>query len=209
MIVMRWAGIWVGVLGVSAFVTVARAEPLGARGPQADLPTGIAAFPIEASSVAQVRPASAPAPAAQPAQPPAAAPLVVPAAQPVPAKEAPPADPVPALPSAGAVSPDCPRSDSTFELGAAALAAMIRDGQGLFAVLGIFGDSSDERVIDDAAAREVRRLRLMHRLAAMREQESEREFSEKLTGYLRKRAFLEGLEAHRQLAPSPFGSHGR
>jgi hypothetical protein len=81
---------------------------------------------------------------------------------------------------------------------------MIRDGKGLFAVLGAFGGSSDSEIIDDAAEREVKRLRLMHRLAAMREEESAREFSEKLTLFLRKRAFLEGLEARQQLAPSPF-----
>lgn len=82
---------------------------------------------------------------------------------------------------------------------------MIRDGKGLFAVLGMFGYSDDEKVIDDAAEREVRRLRFVHRLAEMREQESEREFSEKLAGYLRKRAFLEDLQTRRQLAPTPFG----
>ena len=197
---MRWVGIAFGVLGVLASVSVARAEPIRAPGAHAELPIGTAAFPVDGKG--------APAPAAQlPA--PAAAPLVPP--PPVPAQMSPSPDPANAhsAPSVETVSPDCPRSSSTVELGAAAVAAMIRDGKGLFAVLGMFGYSDDEKVIDDAAEREVRRLRFVHRLAEMREQESEREFSEKLAGYLRKRAFLEGLEGHRQLAPSPFGAGPR
>jgi hypothetical protein len=94
------------------------------------------------------------------------------------------------VPAAAPVPPGCPESTSVVELGAAALTAMIRDGKGLFAALTVFGDSSDSKMIDDAAAREVRRLRLMHQLTAMREQESEREFTEALSVYMRKRAFL-------------------
>ena len=193
MSVMRWVGTLIGVLGMSAFVTVARAEP---RGVQADMPVGTAAFPADATSVAQVH-----APAAPAMPPSSAAPLVSPPAPPAPV---PAVSPVPG--PAIVVQPvvPCTESTSVVELGAAALAAMIRDGKGLFAVLGVFDDSSDAKMIDDAAEREVRRLRLMHQLAATREQESEREFTEALTVYLRKRAFLEGLEARRQAAPGPF-----
>jgi hypothetical protein len=188
--VMRWAGSLITVLGTSALVTIAHAEPIGARGAQADLPVGIAAFPVDAASLAQVRAAGAPL--RPPARPIAAPVQVTPA-------------PAPAMPAATptAVPPGCPDSTSAVELGAAALAAMIRDGKGLFAVLGVFGDPDDAKIIDDAAEREVRRMRLMHQLAAMREQESEREFTEALSVYLRKRAFIEGLEAGRQPAPTP------
>ena len=187
---MRWAGSLITIVAMSAFVTLAHAEPIGARGALADLPVGIAAFPVDATNLAQVRAAAGPL--QQPAPPTPAAVQAVPA-------------PAPSMPAAApaAVPPGCPDSTSAFELGAAALAAMIRDGKGLFAVLGIFGNSDDAKMIDDAAEREVRRLRLMHQLSAMREQESEREFTEALSVYLRKRAFLEGLESQRHGAPVP------
>jgi len=112
-------------------------------------------------------------------------------------------------PSRSDVAPDgddksyCVESPTLLELGVLSLVRMIEQGAGLFAVTSVFGPSMEEQAFDDAAAKELRRLAFMRRLARMHEEENEREFGEKLTTYLRKREFLQSLET-RHLAPNPF-----
>ena len=90
-----------------------------------------------------------------------------------------------------------------MDLGASALTAMLREGRGVFALVQFLRDA-DTDVIDDLASKEEKRIVFMRRLSAMREAESEREFGEKLSQYMRKRAFVEGLQARHQLAPEPY-----
>ena len=190
--VMRWAGFAAGVLGVLSCVGFARAEPVGSTsGGASNLPIAVAAFPAEPAKVDL----TSTAPQATPAQVAPAAPSV--------------AAPALTAPSSADVAPEqqgaayCVESPTVLELGVLSLVRMIEQGAGLFAVARVAGPSTEEQVFDDAAAKELRRLTFMRRLAQTQDEENAREFSEKLGIYLRKHEFLQALQT-RQLAPSPF-----
>lgn len=195
---MRWAGFVTGVSCVLSCVAIARAEPLGsASGGASDLPIAVASFPADTTGIA-----------------PAPVDLDAPSATPAHAAPATPAAPPVAMPSSGQpsrmdVAPEhegatlCIESPTMLELGVLSLVRMIEQGTGLLAMAHVLGPSSEEQAFDDAAAKELRRLTFMRRLAQMHEEENEREFSEKLSMYLRKREFIQALET-RQLSPSPF-----
>jgi hypothetical protein len=199
---MRWAGFAAGVLGVLSTVGFARAEPAiavsSARG-ASDMPVASAAFPADTTGIAPMKvdltetgPSAAPmhmAPSGSPA-----APAVV-----TPAQATPSMDVAPEHDGASY----CVESPTVLELGVLSLVRMIEQGAGLFAVARAVEPSTDERVFDDAAAKELRRLTFMRRLSQMHEEENEREFSERLTQYMRKTEFRQALET-RHLAPSPF-----
>jgi len=191
---MRLAGCCAGVLGCLSFVVVAKAEPLVSSSSTASaLPIAVASFPAEPSSVAAVHVDLASTPDT----------TVV-----APASSTPASQSVPAQPASDDAS-YCVESPTALELGALALVRMIEDGAGLFAVAHVFTPSEDEQAFDNAAAKELRRITFMRKLAQMHDAENEREFSEKLSLSLRKREFLQGLESTRQLSPNPFGSDRR
>jgi hypothetical protein len=197
---MRWAGFAAGVLGVLSTVGFARAEPVvSSTGGGSDLPVATAAFPADTTGIAPAKvvltetaPAAAPMHMAPSGS--SAAPAVV-----TPPAPAPSADGVPGDEGASY----CVESPTVLELGVLSLVRMIEQGTGLFAVARVAGHSSDEQAFDDAAANELRRLTFMRQLSQMHDQENEREFSERLTQYLRKTEFRQALET-RHLAPSPF-----
>jgi hypothetical protein len=187
-------------LGVLSTVGFARAEPIvSSTGGASDLPVAVASFPAEAHYVDAAKvnldstaPSAAPmhmAPAGSPA-----APAVV-----APAQGAPSTEVVTEHEGASYVI----ESPTMLELGVLSLVRMIEQGTGLLAVTRVGAPSSDEQAFDDAAAKELRRLTFMRRLSQMHDQENERQFSERLTQYLRKTEFRQALETQ-HLAPSPF-----
>ena len=175
------------------FVTVARAEgpkPLGAG----DLPIAVASFP--ADPFAPVPSAAAPGVASPAVVAPGGASATAHVA-PSPADAPPATDPAgehmdvePALDDAGGTQAVTP-----LELGVLSLVRLFEQGVGLVAAAQGLGPSSDERAFDLAAQKELRRLTFMRRLSAMHEAQNEREFSERLSVYLRKREFLQALES--------------
>jgi hypothetical protein len=196
---MRWAGFAAGVLGVLSTVGFARADPIvssSANGGSSDLPVASASFPAEATPIAPAKvdlTSAAPmhvAPAASSAAPPVVTPSLT-------------------APSDMDVVPDHEgasysiESPTVLELGVLSLVRLIEQRTGLLAVARVVTPSSDEQAFDDAAAKELRRLTFMRRLAQMHDQENEREFSEKLSIYMRKNEFRQAMETQ-HLAPSPF-----
>ncbi|HVW27257.1 MAG TPA: hypothetical protein VHC69_17945 [Polyangiaceae bacterium] len=195
---MRWAGFVTGVSCVLSCVSIAQAEPLGSpSGGASDLPIAVASFPADTTGIAPTK-VDLDAPSATPAY---AAPAT-PAASSV-------AAPSSGEPSRMDVAPgheeatSCIESPTVLELGVLSLVRMVEQGTGLLAIARVLGPSSEEQAFDDAAAKELRRLTFMRRLAQMHDEENEREFSEKLSMYLRKREFIQALET-RHLSASPF-----
>ncbi len=200
---MRWAGLAAGVLGVLSTVGFARAEPVvSSTGGASDLPVASASFPADTTGIAAAKVTLTETPSAAPMHMapsgPSAAPAMV-----TPAATAPSTD---ADSEQGASY--CVEAPTVLELGVLSLVRMFEHGTGLLAVAHGARPSSDEAVFDDAAAKELRRLTFMRRLSEMHDQENEREFSERLTQYLRKTEFRQALET-RHLAPSPFERSGR
>lgn len=177
---MRWAGFTAGVLGVLSTVGFARAEPVVTGG---NLPVASASFPADTTGIAPMK--------VDLAEAPSAAPAVV-----TPAPSAPSMDVAPEHDGASY----CVESPTVLELGVLSLVRMFERG---FAVARVDHPSSEEQAFDDAAAKELRRLTFMRHLAQMHDEENEREFSERLTQYMRKTEFRQALET-RHLAPSPF-----
>jgi hypothetical protein len=169
------------------FATVSRAEPLG--GAAVGLPVGTAAFPTNVAPPVSSTPSTATPAMVAPAAPATVAPV--------------PAMVTPIAPVQTTLQ-ECPEAPSMIDLGAAAISEMLRDGSGVLGLLRVFDSGSDTDVIDDLASKEERRIVFMRRLSEMRDAEGEREFGEKLSLYMRKRAFVQGLEAHQQLSQSPF-----
>jgi hypothetical protein len=220
---MRWVGPSIVLLGL--FTSVGAHAAPGVSAARPELPIAVAAFPVErAPAAAPAAPAVAtPPPAAvgaswpapvmpawappspvlvAPAPPAAAAPAPVTPAPAIATPSAAPVAPTYVAPTAEPVSLDaCPVSRSAADFTAVAIGVLLRDAGSLFAALQAIAAPNDTQVIDHAAGVEVRRIAFMRQLEVTREEEDQRAFEEKLSLYLRKRAFLQGLEA-RQSTPS-------
>src|SRR5260221_6125878 len=99
----------------------------------------------------------------------------------------------PAFPSATAGEPACARPaeprDSPGSEDVASFEQLAERHAKLLALVRWLNEPPALRAFEEAAAREVRRLAFMRRLIAEREQESEQEFGDRLSLFLRKRAF--------------------
>jgi hypothetical protein len=94
----------------------------------------------------------------------------------------------------------CPVPRSATDFAAVAIGILLRDAGSLFAALQAVAAPSDAQEIQEAADMQIRRITFMRQLAAERDQADQHEFDEKLSLYLRKRAFLQNLESRRSTA---------